>query len=40
MDVQQYIFDVKNSLYESKQDMVKKFLEETNLSVEENFKLM
>ena len=40
MDVQQYIFDIENSLYESKQDMVKKFSEERNLSTEENFKLM
>ena len=40
MDVQQYIFYTKNSLYESKQDMVKKFSKEINLSPEENFKLM
>ena len=40
MDMQQYIFDIENSLSESKHDMVKKFLEERNLSVEENFKFM
>ena len=41
MDVQQFTFDqAKSSLYHSKQDMVKKFLEERNLSLEENFKLM
>ena len=40
MDVQQCIFYTKTSLYDSKQDMVKKFSEERNLSVEENFKLM
>lgn len=40
MDVQQYTFDAKTSLYDSKQDMVKKFSEERNLSSEENFKLM
>ena len=40
MDVQQYTFDAETSLYDSKQDMVKKFSEETNLSAEENFKLM
>ena len=40
MDVQQYVFDTENSLYESKQDMVKKFSEKRNLSTEENFKLM
>ena len=38
--MQQYAFDVENSLYESKQDIVKKFSEERNLSAEENFKLM
>ena len=38
--MQQYIFDIENSLSESKHDMVKKFLEERNLSVEENFKFM
>ena len=40
MDVQRYTFDAKTSLYDSKQDMVKKFSEERNLSAEENFKLM
>ena len=40
MDVQQYIFDIENSLYESKRDMVKKFSQESNISAEENFKLM
>ena len=40
MDVQLYVFDTENSLYDSKQDRVKKFLEERNLSSEENFKLM
>ena len=40
IDVQQFVFDIESSLYESKQDLVKKFSEERNLSVEENFKLM
>ena len=40
IDVQQYVFDAENSLYESKQDLVKKFSEERNLSAEKNFKLM
>ena len=41
MDVQQYTFEqAESSLYASKQDMVKKFSEERNLSAEENFKLM
>ena len=37
---QQYIFDIENSLYESKQDMVKKLSEERILPAKENFKLM
>lgn len=40
MDVQQYVFDAENSIYESKQDIVKKFSKERNLSTEENFKLI
>ena len=40
MDVQQYTFDAETSLYDSKQDMVKKFSEERNLLAKENFKLM
>ena len=40
IDVQQYSFEIESSLYESKQDLVQKFLEERNLSTEENFKLM
>ena len=41
MDVQQYTFEkAESSLYDSKQDMVKFFSEERNLSAEENFKLM
>ena len=38
--MQQYVFDAEKLLYESKQDMVKKFSEERNLLVEENFRLM
>ena len=40
IDVQRFVFDTENSLYESKQDLVKKFLEERNLFAKENFKLM
>ena len=41
MDVQQYTFEQEeSSLYDSKQDMVKKFSKERNLSTKENFKLM
>ena len=40
MDVQKHVFDTENSLYESKQDMVKKFSQEINLSVEQNFKFI
>ena len=41
MDVQQYSFEqAKSSLYDSKQDMVKTFSKEINLSTKENFKLM
>ena len=40
MDVQQYTFYAESSLYDSKQDMVKKFSEERNLSAEENSKHM
>ena len=31
MDVQQYTFEAKTLLYDSKQDMVKKFSKERNL---------
>lgn len=40
INIQQFTFDVENSLYESKQDLVKKFSEERNISADENFKLM
>ena len=40
MNVQQYTFEEESSLYDSKQDMVKKFSKERNLSAKENFKLM
>ena len=40
IDIQQFVFNTENSTYESKQDLVKKLLEERNLSFEENFKLM
>ena len=40
INVQQFVFNTKDSPYESKQDLVKKFSEERNLSAEENFKLM
>ena len=40
INVQQFVFDTQFSPYESKQDLVKKFSEERNLFVEENFKLM
>lgn len=38
--MQQYAFDIENSLYESKKDLVKKLSKEINLSAKENFKLM
>ena len=36
----QFVFNIEDSPYESKQDLVKKFSEEKNISVEENFKPM
>ena len=40
IDVQQFFFDTESTPYESKKDLVKKYLEERNLSAKENFKLM
>ena len=40
IDIKKNVFDIENSPYESKEDLVKKFSKERNLSSEENFKLM
>lgn len=41
INIHHFTFDqVETSLYQSREDMVKKFYEERNLSLNENFKLM
>lgn len=40
INVHQFVFNIEDSPYESKQDLVKKFFEERNFSTKENFKLI